>query len=82
MTYGAKIKQGGYRGDGESWKRTWVAEVREALDCERVKVKLSDSNIPTRGIREPTPALEAMWKQVTEDRHRKRMQRLGYEVSV
>ncbi|WP_412027449.1 hypothetical protein [Deinococcus yunweiensis] len=82
VTYGAKIKQGGYRGDGKSWERTWLAEVREALECERVKVTLSDSNIPTKGMTTIPPDIEAMWLRIKSDRQRRRMEKLGYPSSV
>lgn len=71
IAYGAKIKYGGYRGDGLSWESTWLAEVNEKLDCERVCVRLSNSNMPTRGIKYRSLKIDEAWKKVDRDRQRK-----------
>ena len=71
ITYGAKIKYGGYRGDGPSWESTWLNEVNEKLDCERVCVRLSNSNMPTRGMKYRSLKISEMWEKVDKDRQRK-----------
>lgn len=82
VAYGGKIKQGGYRGGGQSWEKTWLNEVKEAIACERVKVRLSGSNLPTRGMTTRSPEVEAMWQQVRAQKHQKYLKGLGYEIAV